>query len=218
MFDLRVLTQDWHPADHASFAGESRRGRSRSRRSRCPYGTQVSLARRIAFKAAKARFPPGFGHRRCRRDRPKGISRQNIDSYSAFFENDHKTPTGLSGYLRECGVETVVLAGLATDFCVRFSAVDAAKLGFDVKVVTDACRAIDLDGSLDAAMRDMADHGVDDGGERELRCLAMTAAASASRPSARSFATPERRNPETVSPGETRFRGVRQDRRNWVPI
>jgi nicotinamidase/pyrazinamidase len=79
-----------------------------------------------------------------------------IDSYSAFFENDRKTPTGLAGYLREHGVSSVVLAGLATDFCVRFSAVDAATLGFEVTLVEDACRAIDMDGSLAAAMAEMS--------------------------------------------------------------
>ena len=86
--------------------------------------------------------------------------RPEVDSYSAFFENDHATVTGLTGYLRERGINSVTMAGLATDFCVRFSAVDAAKLGFQVRVVQDACRAIDLDGSLAAAMAEMAEHGV----------------------------------------------------------
>ena len=86
--------------------------------------------------------------------------RPEIDSYSAFFENDHTTPTGLAGYLRERGVAKLVMVGLALDFCVRFSAVDAAKLGFDVTVVEDCCRAIDLDGSLAAAIEDMDATGV----------------------------------------------------------
>ena len=89
----------------------------------------------------------------------KGFRRE-VDSYSAFFENDHTTPTGLAGYLRERGVDRLVLAGLATDFCVRWSAVDAAKLGFGVQVAADACRAIDLDGSLAAARAEMVAHGV----------------------------------------------------------
>jgi len=78
-----------------------------------------------------------------------------IDSYSAFFENDHITPTGLEGYLRTRGIDTVSLVGLATDFCVNYSAVDAAKLGFNVSVRMDLCRAIDFDGSLDAAVKGM---------------------------------------------------------------
>ena len=86
--------------------------------------------------------------------------RAQIDSYSAFFENDHVTPTGLAGYLRERGVNDLVMVGLATDFCVRFSAVDAAKLGFGVTVIEDACRAIDMEGSLAEARADMTAHGV----------------------------------------------------------
>ena len=89
----------------------------------------------------------------------KGFRRE-IDSYSAFFENDHTTPTGLEGYLRSRGVEAVTLVGLATDFCVNFSAVDAAKLGFRVTVVESLCRAIDLEGSLAAAKDGMAAEGV----------------------------------------------------------
>lgn len=89
----------------------------------------------------------------------KGFRRE-IDSYSAFFENDHETPTGLEGYLRTRGVEKVTLVGLATDFCVNFSAVDAAKLGFEVTVIESLCRAIDMDGSLEAAKTGMAKAGV----------------------------------------------------------
>ncbi len=86
--------------------------------------------------------------------------RPEIDSYSAFFENDHETPTGLDGYLRTRGIDRLTMAGLATDFCVHFSAVDAARLGFKVTVRLDACRAIDLDGSLSAAMGAMKEAGV----------------------------------------------------------
>ena len=86
--------------------------------------------------------------------------RASVDSYSAFFENDHATVTGLAGYLRERGIEAVTLAGLALDFCVKFSALDAAKLGFRVTVVEDACRAIDMDGSRAAAMDEMRAAGV----------------------------------------------------------
>jgi len=86
--------------------------------------------------------------------------RPSIDSYSAFAENDHKTPTGLAGYLRERDISKVFLCGLAMDFCVRYSAMDARTEGFDVAVIKNACRAIDLDGSLDATMADMAGAGV----------------------------------------------------------
>ena len=86
--------------------------------------------------------------------------RPEIDSYSAFFENDHATPTGLAGYLRDRGVRRVWLAGLATDFCVAWSAIDALGHDFEVVLVEDACRAIDLDGSLEAAMRQMRSGGV----------------------------------------------------------
>ena len=86
--------------------------------------------------------------------------RREIDSYSAFFENDKKTPTGLSGYLKERGISQLTMAGLATDFCVAFSAIDAARLGFDVEVILPACRAIDLEGSLNASMAAMQDAGV----------------------------------------------------------
>ncbi len=86
--------------------------------------------------------------------------RPAIDSYSAFFENDGETPTGLHGYLTELGIDSVAVAGLATDFCVRDSAVDAARLGYDVTLIEDACRGIDLDGSLAKAREDMQAHGV----------------------------------------------------------
>ena len=86
--------------------------------------------------------------------------RPEIDSYSAFFENDRSTPTGLCGYLRERQVKSVALVGLATDFCVAYSALDAAKLGFTVTVIEDACRAIDLEGSLEAAVTEMKAHGI----------------------------------------------------------
>ena len=89
----------------------------------------------------------------------KGVN-PALDSYSAFFENDHATPTGLQGYLRTRGIDTLTMVGLATDFCVNWSAVDAARLGLDVTVRRDLCRAIDLDGSLDAALSAMTDAGV----------------------------------------------------------
>ena len=156
-FETRILTQDWHPADHSSFA-ENHEGAEPFSMIEMPYGPQVLWPAHCVQGSDGAEF-----HAELRTDADmivrKGFRRE-IDSYSAFFENDRETPTGLSGYLRERGISALTLCGLATDFCVRFSAVDAAKLGFDVTVVEDACRAIDLDGSLAAAWAEMAEHGV----------------------------------------------------------
>lgn len=157
-YPVRVLTQDWHPADHFSFASNSDGGAPFGL-IEAPYGPQVLWPDHCVQGTAGAAF-----HRDLDTDPADLIVRKgyrsHIDSYSAFFENDHETPTGLEGYLRSRGVTKLVMAGLATDFCVRFSAVDAAKLGFAVTVVEDACRAIDLDGSLDAANAEMAEVGV----------------------------------------------------------
>ena len=156
-FATRILTQDWHPADHSSFA-ENHDGAAPYSLIEASYGPQVLWPRHCVQGSTGAAF-----HADLREDADliirKGF-RSAIDSYSAFYENDHETPTGLDGYLRERGVHRLVMAGLATDFCVRFSAVDAARLGFDVVVVEDACRAIDLDGSLGAAMDEMREAGV----------------------------------------------------------
>ncbi|MEX2520104.1 MAG: bifunctional nicotinamidase/pyrazinamidase [Paracoccaceae bacterium] len=156
-FAIRVLTQDWHPSDHASFV-ENHPGAAPFSIIAAPYGPQVLWPRHCVQGEAGAAFHPDL-----RTDADliirKGF-RSGIDSYSAFFENDRKTPTGLAGYLRERGAEALALCGLATDFCVRFSAIDAAALGFTVTVVEDACRAIDLDGSLDAAWAEMTAVGV----------------------------------------------------------
>ncbi len=157
-FDQIVLTQDWHPAGHKSFAS-SHQGKAPYDQVTMPYGDQILWPDHCVQGSEGAAF-----HRDLDTDRASLILRKGtnpaIDSYSAFFENDHHTPTGLEGYLRECGVDTVKLVGLATDFCVRYSAVDAAKLGFNVSVDLTACRAIDMDGSLASALQDMRDHGV----------------------------------------------------------
>ena len=157
-FAVKVLTQDWHPADHASFAA-NQGGMEPYSLIDMPYGPQILWPTHCVAGSEGAAF-----HAELMTDSADLILRKGfrsaIDSYSAFFENDHKTPTGLEGYLRERGVHDVVLVGLATDFCVRYSAVDAARLGFGVTVLEGACRAIDLDGSLAEARRDMLDHGV----------------------------------------------------------
>ena len=157
-YSVRVLTQDWHPADHSSFV-DNQPGAEPYSVIDMPYGPQVVWPSHCVQGSDGALF-----HADLQTDRADIIIRKGfrsaIDSYSAFFENDHKTATGLEGYLRERGVHDLVMVGLATDFCVRFSAVDAAKLGFGVTVLEGACRAIDLDGSLAEARRDMLDHGV----------------------------------------------------------
>jgi len=157
-FDHVVLTQDWHPADHASFAANNPGGEPFSM-IEMPYGPQVLWPTHCVQGTPGAAF-----HADLETDRASLIVRKGfhsrIDSYSAFLENDHKTSTGLAGALRDRGIEEIVLVGLATDFCVHYSAIDAVSLGFGVTVVEDGCRAIDLDGSLAAAKAEMAERGV----------------------------------------------------------
>ena len=144
-----VLTQDWHPLGHLSFAS-AHPGKAAFSQVEMPYGTQTlwpdhcvqerrgsSLHHRLSIPHAELIIRKGF--------------RLDVDSYSAFFENDHKTPTGLGGYFKERGFERIFLAGLAFDYCVRYSAEDAVALGFETLVIEEACRAIDLGGSVEAA-------------------------------------------------------------------
>jgi len=153
-----VLTQDWHPRGHSSFAS-SHHGRAPFETIAMPYGQQTLWPDHCIQGTAGAAF-----HRELETTRAELIIRKgfrpSVDSYSAFFENDRTTPTGLAGYLRERGFRRVFLAGLATDFCVNYSAVDACRLGFAAVVIESACRAIDLGGSLDAAWAGMAKAGV----------------------------------------------------------
>ncbi|MGR3660087.1 MAG: bifunctional nicotinamidase/pyrazinamidase [Paracoccaceae bacterium] len=157
-FKAIILTQDWHPANHSSFA-TNHPGKSPFEMTEMPYGSQVLWPVHCVQGSTGAKF-----HKHLYTDRANLIIRKGfraeIDSYSAFFENDHKTPTGLDGYLKTRGIDTVTIVGLATDFCVSYSAVDAAKLGYKVTVKQDLCRAIDLDGSLKAAQETMRDAGV----------------------------------------------------------
>ena len=157
-FAIRVLTQDWHPADHTSFAA-NHPGAEPFSTTEMDYGTQVLWPVHCVQGSAGAAFHPDLATGGADLVIRKGF-RARIDSYSAFFENDHVTPTGLAGYLRERGVSELVMVGLATDYCVRYSALDAARLGFGVTVLEDACRAIDMDGSLGEARAEMAAHGV----------------------------------------------------------
>jgi nicotinamidase/pyrazinamidase len=157
-FDHVIVTQDWHPARHSSFASQHP-GRAPFETIEVAYGPQVLWPDHCVQGTRGAEFHPALGWAKAELLVRKGF-RRDIDSYSAFFENDHRTPTGLGGYLRERGFTRVVLAGLATDFCVHFSAMDARKLGFEVRVIERACRAIDLDGSLAAARRQWSEAGV----------------------------------------------------------
>ncbi|MEQ9041681.1 MAG: bifunctional nicotinamidase/pyrazinamidase [Silicimonas sp.] len=157
-FPVRVFTQDWHPADHLSFASQHK-GKDPFTTIEMPYGTQVLWPDHCIIGSDGAKFHLRLDTRTADMIIRKGFRRE-IDSYSAFFENDHATPTGLEGYLKSRGVDTVTLVGLATDYCVNFSAVDAAGLGFKVRVIQSLCRAIDLEGSLDAAKKGMSGAGV----------------------------------------------------------
>jgi nicotinamidase/pyrazinamidase len=157
-FGVRVLTQDWHPAGHSSFAS-SHAGKAPYDMVEMPYGPQVLWPDHCVIGTPGSAFHAGLETDPADLVIRKGF-RPEVDSYSAFFENDHVTPTGLEGYLRTRGVEVLTLVGLATDFCVNYSAVDAARLGFQVTVVESLCRAIDLNGSLAAARSGMSKAGV----------------------------------------------------------
>jgi len=157
-FAVIVLTQDWHPPAHSSFAA-SHPGAAPFSQTQMPYGPQVLWPTHCVIGTEGAAFHPGLNTDRADLILRKGFN-PLIDSYSAFFENDHQTPTGLEGYLCSRGITTLTMAGLATDFCVAYSAIDAARLGFQVSVRLDACRAIDLDGSLAKAMAEMRAAGV----------------------------------------------------------
>ncbi|PWG17130.1 bifunctional nicotinamidase/pyrazinamidase [Salibaculum griseiflavum] len=156
-FDAVILTQDWHPAGHSSFA--STHDAEPMSMTEMPYGPQVLWPDHCIQGSHGAKFHPDLEIDRADLILRKGFN-PDLDSYSAFFENDHETPTGLDGYLRSRGIDSLTMVGLATDFCVNWSATDAARLGFDVTVRTDLCRAIDFDGSLDAAIEGMKGAGV----------------------------------------------------------
>jgi nicotinamidase/pyrazinamidase len=157
-FSVKVLTQDWHPHEHASLV-HNHEDVEPFTVIQAPHGDQVIWPGHCIQGTPGAEFHPDLDVDGADLILRKGF-RPHIDSYSAFFENDHETPTGLAGYLRERGVSEVWLAGLATDFCVHYSAMDAARLGFAVTLVEDACREIDLDGSHGTAMTAMGDAGV----------------------------------------------------------
>jgi nicotinamidase/pyrazinamidase len=157
-FDPVIQTQDWHPAGHQSFAS-SHPEHDPYDVIEVDYGEQVLWPDHCVQGTKGAAFHPDLDTRASDLILRKGF-RPEIDSYSAFYENDGTTPTGLKGYLDERGIDTLVVCGLATDFCVKWSAVDARKEGFDVYVVEDATRGIDQDGSLAAAWDEMNEAGV----------------------------------------------------------
>jgi len=157
-FDDVILTQDWHPRGHASFAS-SHPGKKPFETVELPYGSQVLWPDHCVQGTAGAAFHPDLNLTKAQLVLRKGRHR-DIDSYSAFLEADRETTTGLAGYLKERGFRKLYVCGLATDFCVAWTALDARAAGFDATVIEDACRAIDLDGSLARAWTEMAAAGV----------------------------------------------------------
>jgi nicotinamidase/pyrazinamidase len=157
-FEHVVLTQDWHPSGHSSFAA-SHPGAAPFATISMPYGEQTLWPDHCVQGTPGAAFHPQLTTERAELVIRKGF-RPEIDSYSAFYENDRRTPTGLAGYLRERGLQRIFLAGLATDYCVYYSAIDARRLGFAAVLIDAGCRAIDLPGSLDAAWTAMTTAGV----------------------------------------------------------
>lgn len=157
-FENVVLTQDWHTQGHASFAS-SHAGKKPFETTKMPYGTQVLWPDHCVQGTDDAALHKDLNLPKAELIVRKGYH-QGVDSYSAFMEADGKTPTGLGGYLKERGIKRVFVTGLATDFCVAWTAMDARKAGFEVYVIEDATRAIDLNGSLAAAWKQMASKGV----------------------------------------------------------
>lgn len=157
-FPHYIATQDWHVPGHHSFAS-THAGKTPFGSIELHYGTQTLWPDHCIQGTSGAAFHPDLDLTTVQLILRKGF-RETIDSYSAFFENDRRTPTGLSGYLRERGLKRLFFAGLATDFCVAYSAIDAAKQGFQSVAILDACRAIDLNGSLAAAKDAMHGAGV----------------------------------------------------------
>lgn len=166
LFRHVLLTQDWHPIDHISFAS-MHEGRNPFEVIQVDYGPQVLWPNHCVQGTSGAEFHAGLNVDSAELVIRKGY-RQTIDSYSALFENDRSTSTGLAGYLRDRGFERLFMAGLATDYCVAYSALDGRKEGFEIVVIDDACRGIDLEGSVEAAWQQMTDAGVERIDSREL--------------------------------------------------
>ena len=157
-FDHVMLTQDWHPAGHNSFAS-SHQGKDPYETIQMPYGDQVLWPDHCVQGTKGAEFHHKLNTTPAEVIIRKGYRRE-IDSYSAFFENDQETVTGLSGYLKNRNISELFVAGLATDFCVKWSVLDGIKEGFKIYLISDAVRGIDIDGSVDAAWDEMKTAGV----------------------------------------------------------
>lgn len=157
-FDNIVLTQDWHPANHISFVEQHPQHKAFDV-VQLDYGPQVLWPAHCIQGTQDAEFHPDLNIPTAQLIVRKGF-RPHLDSYSAFMEADHKTTTGLAGYLRERQIDTVYIVGIATDFCVAWTAMDAARLGFKTFVISDATKAIDLQGSLQHAWQEMLAAGV----------------------------------------------------------
>lgn len=153
-----ILTQDWHTPNHISFAS-SHTNKRPYETIEVPYGAQTLWPDHCLRNTPGSALHPGLDIPHAELILRKGF-RRHIDSYSAFLENDHVTPTGLTGYLRERGITRLFLCGLAYDFCVRYSAIDGYKLGFEAVVLEDACRPVALPGSVDETNRQLAEHGI----------------------------------------------------------
>ena len=157
-FEMVVLTQDWHPEQHISFA-DNHENKAPFETIELPYGTQVLWPKHCVQGTQDAEFHPALDIPTAQLIIRKGFH-PDIDSYSAFMEADRKTPTGLKGYLTEHQIDTVYIVGIATDFCVAWTALDAAQMGFQTYVIEDACKAIDLNGSLQSAWQSMQAEGI----------------------------------------------------------
>jgi len=168
-FEHVILTQDWHPAGHISFAS-SHAGKRPFEMTEMPYGPQTLWPDHCVQGSSGAELHPGLDLPHAELILRKGFRRE-IDSYSAFLENDHATQTGLAGYLRERGLKRIYVCGLAYDFCVRFSAIDGMKLGFECVVLEDASRAVDLPGSIEATNAAFAEAGIRRVSEEDLHTI-----------------------------------------------
>lgn len=156
-FDIVIQTQDWHPQGHSSFAS-SYQGKKPYETIEMSYGEQVLWPDHCIQSSKGSDFHADLETSRSQLIIRKGF-RKNIDSYSAFYENDNSTTTGLTGYLKERNIDTLYAVGLATDFCVKWSVIDGIKEGFDVYVVEDAVKGIDIEGSVGQAWDEMLDQG-----------------------------------------------------------
>jgi len=165
-----IITQDWHPKGHLSFAS-SHKGKSPFDSVTMDYGEQTLWPEHCLQGSIGAGFHKELDLPMAELIIRKGF-RSEIDSYSAFFENDRMTPTGLHGYLKERGLKRIFITGLATDFCVKYSALDARKLGYEVFLIREACRGIDMGGSLAIAMDEMRDAGVINISENDISAIA----------------------------------------------